>query len=80
MIAETALVSCTVTEHSFQFYFFQVWENEGNCSAPKGKKGSINQVLKLGEKIIRKNETCFNELVNGVWYGLDFCFCKIPPS
>ena len=64
---ETALVSCSITEHSFQFDFI-VWQDIGGCNAPEGRKGSVKQVLKLGEKIIRErnNGTCFNELVNGL--------------
>ena len=64
---ETALVSCSITKHSFQLDFI-VWQDIGSCNAPEGRKGSIKQVLKLGKKIIRErnNGTCFNELVNGL--------------
>ena len=65
--AETALVSCSIAEHSFQLDFI-AWQDIGSCNASEGRKGSVKQVLKLGEKIIRErnNGTCFNELVNGL--------------
>ena len=65
--AENALVSCSIAEHSFQLDFI-AWQDIGSCNASEGRKGSVKQVLKLGEKIIRErnNGTCFNELVNGL--------------
>ena len=58
--------SCSVKQKTHFNLIFLVWEDNGTCIAPSGKKGSIKQVLKLGEKIIRERKSaCFTGNVNG---------------
>ena len=46
----------------------QVWTNVGDCDASEGRRGTIKQVLKLGEEELGvvRTEFCFNAIKNGI--------------